>query len=36
MKYYENLSIYYSHYDNSFLNMRSQQQQINMQIRYSV
>ncbi len=30
--YYENLTIYYSHYDNSFFNMLSQQQHINMQM----
>ncbi len=34
--YYENLAIYYSHYDNYFFNMLSQQQHINMQIRYSI
>ncbi len=34
--YYENLANYYSHYDNSFFNMLSQQQHINMQIRYNV
>ncbi len=34
--YYENLAIYYYHYDNSFFNMLSQQQDINMQIRYSL
>ncbi len=33
---YENLAIYYSHYDNYFFNILSQQQHINMQIRYSV
>lgn len=34
--YYENLDNYYSHYDYSFFNMLSQQQHINMQIRYTV
>ncbi len=34
--YYENLAIYYSHYDYSFFNMLSQQQHINIQIRYSI
>ncbi len=34
--YYENLAIYYSHYDNYLFNMLSQQQHINMQIRYTV
>ncbi len=33
--YYENLAMYYSHYD-FFFNILSQQQHINMQIRYSV
>ncbi len=28
--------MYYSHYDNSFFNILSRQQHINMQIRYSV
>ncbi len=31
--YYENLAIYYSHYDNNFFSMLSQQQHFNMQIR---
>ncbi len=31
MRDYENMAIYYSHYDNSFFNMLSQQQHINMQ-----
>ncbi len=34
--YYENLANYYSHYDNNFFNMLSQQQHINMQMRYTV
>ncbi len=34
--YYENLAIYYSLYHNNFFNMLSQQQHINMQIRYGV
>ncbi len=33
--YYENLAMYYSHYD-FFFNILSQQQHINKQIRYSV
>ncbi len=33
--YYENLSMYYSHYENNF-NILSQQQHINKQIIYSV
>ncbi len=36
IRYYENLSNYYSHYDNSCFIMLSHQQHITMQIRYNV